>query len=46
MATYTQLTSGQIDHILTFYDIGPRIQAAPLDGGQANSSFKIKTASG
>ena len=46
MAEFTRLTAEQIDHILSRYDLGPRIQAAPLQGGQANSSFKIKTPSG
>ncbi len=46
MADYTRLTTGDIDEILAYYDIGTPVTTAPLEGGQANSSFRIKTDQG
>jgi homoserine kinase type II len=46
MADYTQLTVDEIQSVLSSYDLGRLESILPLQGGQANSSFKITTASG
>lgn len=46
MADYTQLTREVLEQLLDAYDLGELESMAPLDGGQANSSIKIKTRTG
>jgi homoserine kinase type II len=46
MAFYTILTKEDITDILTQFDLGALKQFAPMDGGQANSSYKATTTSG
>lgn len=46
MADYTKLNSKEIHDILSQYDLGEIDTALPLSGGQANSSYRLKTASG
>lgn len=46
MADYTQLTWKVLEQLLGAYDLGELESIAPLDGGQANSSMKIKTRTG
>ncbi len=46
MADYTKLTTGEIEVLTDFYDIGELASITPMQGGQANSSFKITTSDG
>jgi len=46
MADYTRLTTDVIKKLLDEYDLGKFESATPFDGGQANSSIKIKTRTG
>ncbi len=46
MAVYTRLSDKDIDLILEQYSIGKRIDSSSITGGQANSSYKIKTVQG
>ncbi len=46
MAAYTQLTDQQIHTLLSAYDIGEVTRISPQDGGQANTSYRIKTENG
>lgn len=46
MANFTVLTFENIQSILQDYDIGVLESAAPLAGGQANSSYKLVSSSG
>ena len=46
MADYTRLTPDDIAAILTHYDLGRLDAAVPLEGGQANSSYRLTTSGG
>jgi len=46
MADYTKLTSQELLQLLTHFNLGELYSAAPLEGGQANSSIKITTEKG
>lgn len=46
MADYTRLTPKILENLLAEYDLGTFESMTPLDGGQANSSIKIKTQKG
>ncbi len=46
MADYTRLTREILEQLLGAYDLGELESMAPLEGGQANSSMKIKTRTG
>jgi len=46
MATYTRIESADMDGILSQYDLGTLFSVEALKGGQANSSFKVKTSRG
>ena len=46
MADYTQLSFEEIIDLISPYDLGAVYSAAPMKGGQANSSFELFTASG
>lgn len=43
MAHYTQLTPDNLNNLLGNYDLGVVVKVTPLDGGQANSSWKVST---
>ncbi len=43
MALYTRLTDSRIKEILSDYNLGEMVSISPLEGGQANSSFRIDT---
>lgn len=43
MAGYTLLETADIAELLSFYDLGCVMQSNPMEGGQANSSYKINT---
>ena len=46
MADYTRLTSAAAIKLLSNYNLGKLDRMDPLDGGQANSSFKFTTENG
>jgi homoserine kinase type II len=46
VADYTCLDRDALDRLLGAYDLGPLETARPLEGGQANSSYKLKTPKG
>ncbi len=46
MANYTRLSDKDIDLILENYNIGKRLDFSTMKGGQANSSYTIKTIQG
>lgn len=46
MANYTKLTFDEIKDLVTPYDLGGVNAAEPMEGGQANSSFKLSTGKG
>lgn len=46
MADYTMLTQEILEKLLGAYDLGELESMTPMDGGQANSSMKIKTRTG
>lgn len=46
MAAYTPIDKAEIDPILAQYNLGELVSVAALKGGQANSSFKLKTGKG
>lgn len=46
MADYTKLNQTDIETLLDRYDLGPLEAAAPLSGGQANSSYQLTTPKG
>ncbi len=46
MANYTRLSDKDIDLILENYTIGKRLDSSTMTGGQANSSYIIKTVQG
>ncbi len=46
MATYTRIGPDDIKDIVSKYDLGPIVHFENLDGGQANSSYKLETTAG
>lgn len=46
MAEYTKLTNDDVKVLLDAYDLGELASISPMQGGQANSSFKITTSDG
>ena len=46
MADYTRLSPKIVKQLLSQYNLGELVAMNPLDGGQANSSVKIKTQTG
>ena len=46
MADYTKLTTDEIQVVIAPYDLGEVDSITPMQGGQANSSFKITTSDG
>ena len=46
MATYSDISLEEIEVLLGDYDLGDVLAAAPLKGGQANSSFQLRTSRG
>ncbi len=46
MADYTKLTADEIEVLTASYDLGELESITPMQGGQANSSFKINTSDG
>jgi homoserine kinase type II len=46
MADYTKLTANEIEVLAASYDLGKLDSITPMQGGQANSSFKISTGEG
>jgi len=46
MADYTRLSHQDIIKLVARYDLGKLITVTPMEGGQANSSMKLKTGSG
>lgn len=43
MADYTKLIDHEIKALAASYDLGDLDSITPMEGGQANSSFKINT---
>lgn len=46
MADYTRLTSKEIKHLITPYELGNLESLSPMKGGQANSSFRLAAGKG
>ena len=46
MADYTRLSKNSLNRLLRAYNLDPAEQITPLEGGQANSSYKITTQRG
>jgi len=46
MADYTRLSTDEIKALLASYNIGELTSISPMEGGQANSSFKLSTGEG